>query len=210
MITTRCGLDCTGCSFIEECGCTGCIKSKGNPFHGSCEVAECCQKQGHVHCGDCREFPCELLQSYSYDKEHGDEGARIEKCRSWSSKKGESRYPWLYEYLQEYSGSEKDFKVEWQWIRYMVGGKMYAAVCKDDTGNDFILNLKAEPSDGAFLRSQYPDITPGYYCNKVHWNSVNLYGEVPDDILKDMIDKSYQLIFEKLTKKKQKEILDSQ
>ena len=32
-------------------------------------------------------------------------------------------------------------------------------------------------------------------------------GEVPDDVLKDMLDKAYQIVFESLTKKKQKEIL---
>ena len=43
--------------------------------------------------------------------------------------------------------------------------------------------------------------------NKIHWNSVKADGEVPDDVLKDMLDKAYQIVFESLTKKKQKEIL---
>lgn len=210
MITTRCGLDCSECSYIADCGCRECIKSNGNPFHGSCPVAECCQKKDYVHCGECGEFPCDLLHSFSYDEEHGDNGARIEQCRNWGSRKGESSYPWLLEYLGNKPGVIKDFKIEWQWIRYMVGGKMYAAVCKDKTGNDYIVTLKAEPSDGAFLRSQYPEITPGYYCNKEHWNSVDIYGRVPDDVLKDIIDKSYQLIFESLSQKKQKEILKTE
>lgn len=44
--------------------------------------------------------------------------------------------------------------------------------------------------------------------NKVHWNSVYLDGDVPDDILKQMIDMSYNLIFNSLSKKVQKEILE--
>ena len=43
--------------------------------------------------------------------------------------------------------------------------------------------------------------------NKVHWNSVKDDGEVPDDILKDMLDKSYQLVLSSFSRKKQKEIL---
>lgn len=57
------------------------------------------------------------------------------------------------------------------------------------------------------MRKQYEDIVPGYYMNKVHWNSVNPDGEVPDDLLKDLLDKSYQLVLGGLSKKKQQEIL---
>lgn len=57
------------------------------------------------------------------------------------------------------------------------------------------------------MRQQYTDIIPGYYMNKVHWNSVKADGEVPDDILKDMLDKSYQLVLSSFSRKKQKEIL---
>lgn len=209
MITTRCGLSCEGCSYIESCGCGECIKSDGNPFHGSCKVAQCCQEKGHVHFGECREFPCELLKGFSYDPEHGDQGERIEVCRRWSSKKKETSYPWLHEYLGAKPGVEMDFKVEWQWARYKIGDKLFAAVCKDDTGNDYIVSLKLEPSEGEFLRSQYEEITPGYYMNKVHWNSVDLFGKVPDNLLKDMLDKSYELILGSLSKKKQREILAS-
>lgn len=44
--------------------------------------------------------------------------------------------------------------------------------------------------------------------NKVHWNSVNADGEVPDDLLKDMLDKSYQLVLSGFSKKKQIVILE--
>lgn len=57
------------------------------------------------------------------------------------------------------------------------------------------------------MRQQYADIIPGYYMNKVHWNSVKADGEVPDEILKDMLDKSYQLVLSSFSRKKQKEIL---
>ena len=43
--------------------------------------------------------------------------------------------------------------------------------------------------------------------NKVHWNSVNPDGEVPDDLLKDLLDKSYRLVLAGFSKKKQAEIL---
>jgi predicted DNA-binding protein (MmcQ/YjbR family) len=44
--------------------------------------------------------------------------------------------------------------------------------------------------------------------NKVHWNSVYLHGDVPDDVLKQMIDMSYELVLNSLSKKLQKELLE--
>ena len=71
-----------------------------------------------------------------------------------------------------------------------------------------LITLKLEPVEGAFLREQYSDIIPGYYMNKDHWNSIKADGNIPDDLLKELLDKSYWLVFEKLTKKKQKELLE--
>jgi predicted DNA-binding protein (MmcQ/YjbR family) len=45
--------------------------------------------------------------------------------------------------------------------------------------------------------------------NKVHWNSIKPDGEVPDDLLKDLLDKSYQLVLSGFSKKKQMEIMNS-
>lgn len=114
-------------------------------------------------------------------------------------------HEWLDEYLLSKSGVTKDFKEEWEWDRYLLNGKIIAAICTDKTGKE-IITLKCEPLFGEELRVQYEDIIPGYYMNKVHWNSVYLKGEVPDEVIKDMIDQSYELIFSKLSKKVQNEI----
>lgn len=87
-IDSRCGLNCTDCSWRESHGCKGCIETNGNPFHGKCPVADCCQTKGFTHCGECPGIPCELLTRYSCDPEHGDTpvGARIERCKKWAGK----------------------------------------------------------------------------------------------------------------------------
>ena len=87
MVDSRCGLHCTGCEYKPSCNCGGCIETNGNPFHGDCPVAKCCQDNGLSHCGECDKFPCELLVSYSCDPVHGDKpaGARIEQCRKWKA-----------------------------------------------------------------------------------------------------------------------------
>lgn len=117
------------------------------------------------------------------------------------------RYDWIDSYLMEKKSVTKDFKVEWNWIRYQIGGKMFAAICLDDNNEPHYITLKLEPMEGEFLRKEYEDIIEGYYMNKVHWNSVNPNGNVPDELLKEMLDKSYQLVLNSFSKKKQKELL---
>lgn len=117
------------------------------------------------------------------------------------------RYTWIDEYLLEKPGVTKDLKKEWNWIRYMIGGKLFAAVCLDQDNQPYYITLKLEPAEGSLLRQQYKDIVPGYYCNKVHWNSVNPDGCVPDDLLREMLDKSYKLVLGGFSRKKRQEIL---
>lgn len=119
------------------------------------------------------------------------------------------RYTWIDTYLLGKAGVTKDLQTEWNWIRYQIGGKMFVAVCLDEKDTPYYITLKLEPAEGDFWRTQYEDIIPGYYMNKTHWNSINPDGEVPDDLLKDLLDKSYQLVLGGFSKKRQKEILES-
>lgn len=117
------------------------------------------------------------------------------------------RYDWLDCYLMEKTGVEKDLKKEWNWVRYQIGGKLFAALCLDEHDMPYYITLKLDPEEGDFLRRQYEDIVPGYYMNKTHWNSVKPDGAVPDELLKELLDKSYGLVLGSLSKKKQREIL---
>lgn len=117
------------------------------------------------------------------------------------------KYSWINEYLMNKKGVAKDLKVEWNWIRYRIGEKLFVAICLDENNEPYYITLKLEPTEGEFLRQQYPDILPGYYMNKVHWNSVKADGDVPDDLLKELFDKSYDLILKGFSKKKQQELL---
>ncbi len=119
------------------------------------------------------------------------------------------RYQWIDEFLLSKKAVTKDLQKDWNWIRYQIGGKMFAAVCLGDNNEPYYITLKLEPVEGEFLRTQYEDIIPGYYMNKIHWNSVKADGEVPDDLLKDLLDKSYDLVLSGFSKKKQTEIMEN-
>ncbi|MBQ1297052.1 MAG: MmcQ/YjbR family DNA-binding protein [Clostridiales bacterium] len=120
------------------------------------------------------------------------------------------KYEWIDKYLLEKPGVTKDLQPEWNWIRYQIGGKMFAVICLDDNDKPYYITLKLEPLEGEFWRKQYEDIIPGYYMNKVHWNSVKADGKVPDDILRDLLNKAYGIVLGSLSRKKQKEILEDE
>ena len=117
------------------------------------------------------------------------------------------KYPWIDEYLPKKTAVQKDYKEEWGWYRYQIGGKLFAAVCLDEAGKPYYIALKLEPAESDFYRQQYPDILPGYYMNKTHWNSVRADGEVPDAVLRDLLDESYRLVLHSFSRKKQAELL---
>ena len=121
------------------------------------------------------------------------------------------KYSWIDTELLQKPGVTKDLQAEWNWIRYHIGGKMFAAVCLDDaTGKPVYITCKLDPAEGDFLRRQYEDIIPGYYMNKVHWNSVKAEGNVPDALLREMLEKSYRLVLGGFSKKKQRELLEGE
>ena len=101
------------------------------------------------------------------------------------------RYTWLDEYLLSKKGVTKDLKKEWNWIRYQVGEKLFAAVCLGDDDKPYYITLKLDPVEGDFLRRQYEDIVPGYYMNKEHWITVLLDGTVEEEKVRDLTDASY-------------------
>lgn len=68
-------------------------------------------------------------------------------------------------------------------------------------------DAQMRPYGRELFRGEYSDVVPGFYCDKRCWNSIYLDGAVPDEVLKDMCDMSYKLVFEKLPKKVQREIL---
>lgn len=125
-------------------------------------------------------------------------------------------YDWLESWLMSRPGAEHDYKAEWGWDRYMVRGKLFAAVCspsgmKDERYNGHTLvNLKCDPRLGELLREQYPEVLPGFYCDKRTWIAVLLDGDLPDPVLEDLCGRSYALVVEKLPKYVQRELAAAQ
>ena len=84
-VESRCGIECSICPYKESHGCEGCLNIT-NPFWGECPLKTCCEAKELSNCGECADFPCETLNAFSYDKEQGDNGKRIETCKNWCNR----------------------------------------------------------------------------------------------------------------------------
>ena len=113
-------------------------------------------------------------------------------------------YETLCGYLESKPGARRDMPFGADALVFKVLDKMFALVAWQK--DPLTISLKADPIDAVILRKQYQAISPGYHMNKKHWNTVTLDGSVPDDEIRLMIDESYSLVVEGMTRKKQNQI----
>ncbi len=86
---------------------------------------------------------------------------------------------------------------------FKVSGKIFALV----NINSFqFVNLKCDPERSIELREQYDAISPAYHMNKKHWNSVSVYSDLENKLLLELVDHSYNLVFQSLPKKRRDEL----
>ena len=79
---------------------------------------------------------------------------------------------------------------------------MFALVELDGTP-PLSLSLKCDPELAVRLRAEHPAVTGGWHLNKRHWNSVLLDGSLPERLVREMIEDSYDLVVASLTRKQQ-------
>lgn len=89
---------------------------------------------------------------------------------------------------------------------YKVMGKMFA-LTSDERQPEYV-NLKCDPDDAMFFRNQFEGVRPGYHMNKRLWNSVYLTSDVPESLIREMIDDSYDLVVKGLPRKLRDQLHD--
>lgn len=73
-----------------------------------------------------------------------------------------------------------------------INNKKWFAVIMEVKGEVY-LNVKTDPNYSDLLRNSYDYIIPAYHMNKEHWNTVILSEEVDVNLVKELIEQSYQL-----------------
>ena len=107
------------------------------------------------------------------------------------------------EYCITKKGVTESFPFDETTLVFKVMNKMFALTGIDEFS---FINLKCDPEKAIELREVYAGVTPGYHMSKTHWNSVSTKGDIPDQIIYQWIDDSYDLIVSSLTKKLQQEL----
>ena len=89
---------------------------------------------------------------------------------------------------------------------YKVEGKMFATLGIDEGDGFGRTNLKCDPDRSPELRREHAAIEPGYHMNKKHWNTVYVNGPVPQKLVRELIDHSYDLVFKSLPNAKRESL----
>jgi predicted DNA-binding protein (MmcQ/YjbR family) len=87
----------------------------------------------------------------------------------------------------------------WTVMRHQINKKSFALIY--ERNDKLCVNLKCDPIEAEFIRQIFVAVTPGWHMNKNHWNTITLGGDVPNEDLCKMIDKSYDLIKPKARKR---------
>ncbi len=107
-------------------------------------------------------------------------------------------------YLLSKHGASFDYPFDENVRVYRVCNKMFALIVDK---SPLKINLKCDPIYALELRSLYNSIQAGYHMNKKHWNTIEIGGDVDDELLLELFDHSYELILLGLTKNQKEGIL---
>jgi predicted DNA-binding protein (MmcQ/YjbR family) len=101
-------------------------------------------------------------------------------------------------------GAIEDFPFGPEHSVFKVAGKMFALSALDRAPLE--VSVKCEPELAVELRNSYRAIRPGYHLNKRHWNTITLDGSLPDQLVRDLVEDSYDLIVSALPKRVRQEL----
>lgn len=102
------------------------------------------------------------------------------------------------EYCLAKPGTSESFPFDEVTLVFKVMNKMFAVTGLE--WEEFTVNLKCDPDWAIELRDEYPEIIPGYHMSKKHWNTINCEGGLEDNMIRKLIDHSYDLVVKGLKK----------
>lgn len=108
------------------------------------------------------------------------------------------------DFCLSFPGTTEEFPFDENTLVFKVMGKIFALCDVDEFES---INLKCDPVHAIELREMYPDIIiPGYHMSKKHWNTVSMQHNLPDDLIKEWIADSYNLVVAGLPKKEREKL----
>ena len=105
----------------------------------------------------------------------------------------------LRDYMLGMPHTTDDFPFGPEAMVFRVAGKIFGIMPWEET--PISISLKCDPDRAVQLREQHPGITGAYHLNKTHWNGVKMDDSVSLELVKELMDHSYELIVASLPKK---------
>jgi len=97
----------------------------------------------------------------------------------------------LRDYCISKAAVTESFPFDETTLVFKVAGKMFLLT---DLVDALSMNIKSTPEKVIELKELYSSVLPGYHMNKIHWVTVMIDGTISDNLLKQWIDESYNLI----------------
>lgn len=88
---------------------------------------------------------------------------------------------------------------------YKIMDKMFTFAPLRTKDGRFWANLKCDPAKSVELMERYEGIFFGFYSDKKYWITVYLESDVPDKLIKELINHSVEEVVKKLPRKKRDE-----
>src|SRR5688500_16901184 len=96
-------------------------------------------------------------------------------------------------------GAIEDFPFGSETSVFKVAGKIFALSALERAPLE--VSVKCEPELALALRDSYRAVRPGYHLNKRHWNTIMVDGSLSDQLVRDMVEDSYDLVVSALPKR---------
>lgn len=114
----------------------------------------------------------------------------------------------LRDYCMSIKGATESFPFDETTLVFKVMGRMFAYTRLEPKDGIFKVDMKCNPERTAELREKYHGVGRGTHTTGLMWNTVCLDSDVPDSLIKGLIDHSVEEVITKLSKKKQAEYKD--
>ncbi|WP_328338516.1 MmcQ/YjbR family DNA-binding protein [Streptomyces violaceus] len=99
----------------------------------------------------------------------------------------------LRAFCLSFNAAVEDFPFSPEISVFKVQGKLFALSYLD--ARPLKVNLKCDPDDAIRLRGEHEGlVVPGWHMNKRHWNTVTADGGLPDRLVRELVEDSYDLV----------------
>ncbi len=109
------------------------------------------------------------------------------------------------EYCLSIKGATECFPYNDTVLVFKVMGKVFAEIPINPKDGRFYADMKCDPERSVELREKYQGIGRGLYTTYLTWNGIYLESDVPDSLIRELIQHSVDEVIKKLPKRLQEE-----